>query len=146
MYRHTQMSKPFTIAAQFNSLRKQFRLQHGCDRCEYNALLTNEICVMDLCHLIIIAIKHISSAYSKSHGKSPRISLLTTSITVMNNSGLSTDNWCGPTNTDAVGQRGRVDAVARRLISCTTSLAGPGSRSGSGTVDQVVYPSGSVNW
>ena len=38
--------------------------------------------------------------------------------------------------------RGRVDTVARRLISCTTSLAGPDSIPEAGTVDHTVHPSG----
>ena len=41
--------------------------------------------------------------------------------------------------------RGRVSTGARRLISCTTSLAGPGSNPGAGTVNQTahtVHPSG----
>ena len=41
-----------------------------------------------------------------------------------------------------VCQHGRVDTVTRRLISCTTCLAGPGSNPGAGTVDQAVRPSG----
>ena len=37
--------------------------------------------------------------------------------------------------------RGRVDTIARRLVSCTMSLAGPGSILGAGAVNQAV-PSG----
>ena len=39
-------------------------------------------------------------------------------------------------------QRGRVDTVARRLISYTTSLVGPGSIPVAGTVSQTVHRSG----